>query len=70
MTSKVTDIEEYTDFSVLKHPKVMLTVRYQTDKGTQGSLIMPKDGATQESILKAVSDDAARVHGVVGQSTK
>lgn len=70
MTATITDMEEYTDFSVLKHPKAMLTVRYETDKGTHGSVQIEKNGATNESILKAVSEDAARVHGVVGKSTK
>lgn len=70
MAAKITDVEERTDFSVLKHPRVLLTVRYETDQGTHGSVEVEKSGATQESILKAVSEDAARVHGVVGKSTK
>ncbi|MFA5379081.1 MAG: hypothetical protein WC455_25220 [Dehalococcoidia bacterium] len=69
MTATIEDIEPWTDYSVLKHPKEMLKVRYVTDKGTHGYFDMSKDGATKETILAAVAEDAARVHDVVGLST-
>ncbi|MGD0535559.1 MAG: hypothetical protein ABR999_09020 [Methanoregula sp.] len=70
MIATITDVEERTDFSDLKHPKAMIVVRYSTDAGTTGSLEMPKANATPDLILKAVSDDANRVHSVVGKTTK
>jgi len=70
MTATITDVEERTDYTVLRHPRVLLTVRYETDAGTHGSVEIPKEGATPESILAAVRSDTERVHSVVGMSTE
>jgi hypothetical protein len=69
MKATPTSVEEKYYFDDPKHPVKVWVVRYKTDQGTAGSVEVPDQSATKETILAAVKADAERVHDVIGMST-
>ncbi len=70
MKATIVGTEERTDYTILNRPRQWVTVRYMTEKGSQGSLEIAKEEYTPEVALQRVAEDVARVHSVVGMSTE
>jgi len=70
MSTKITNMIESERFDLPNKRVKMIEVFYVTDRDYKGSIMVEKDGATKDSITKAVNAAAALSDDLLGATLK